>query len=141
MRTVPILQKVDAVTIPVPNLDAGLRFYRDSLGHHLLWRNDAIGQAGLGMPGGDTEIVLATGQGYAPNWLVSSADEAADAVRAAGGRVLAGPSAIPVGRLAVVADPFGNALVLLDLSEGRYVTGQAGQVTGVARDPQPQRPD
>lgn len=89
---------LDAVTIPVPDLDAGLHFYRDSLGHMLLWRND----------------------------------EAAEAVRAAGGRVLAGPSDIPVGRLTVVADPFGNALVLLDLSKGRYVTDQAGQVTGVA---------
>jgi predicted enzyme related to lactoylglutathione lyase len=137
MRTAPLLLKVDAVTIPVPDLDAGLRFYRDSLGHRLLWRNDEIGQAGLGMPGGDIEIVLTTGREYAPNWLVSSADEAADAIRAAGGRVLAGPSDIPVGRVTVVADPFGNALVLLDLSKGRYVTDHAGQVTGVAGDPRP----
>lgn len=93
------------------------------------------------MPGGDTEIVLTTCQEYAPNWLVSSADEAADAVRAAGGSVLAEPSDIPVGRLAVAADPFGNALVLLDLSKGRYVTDDAGQVTGVAGDPPAQRPD
>jgi catechol 2,3-dioxygenase-like lactoylglutathione lyase family enzyme len=41
MRTSPLIQKVDAVTIPVPDLDAGLRFYRDSLGHRLLWRSDA----------------------------------------------------------------------------------------------------
>jgi catechol 2,3-dioxygenase-like lactoylglutathione lyase family enzyme len=43
MRTVPLLQKIDAVTIPVPDLDAGLDFYRDRLGHELRWRNDAIG--------------------------------------------------------------------------------------------------
>lgn len=141
MRATPLLRKVDAVTIPVPDLDAGLCFYRDSLGHQLLWRNDAIGQAGLSVPGSDTEIVLAMGGECAPNWLVSSADEAADEVRGAGGRVLAGPSDIPVGRLAIVADPFGNALVLLDLSKGRYVTGHAGQVTGVTGDPQPPRPD
>jgi predicted enzyme related to lactoylglutathione lyase len=118
-----LLQKVDAVTIPVPDLDAGLRFYRDALGHRLLWRNDDAGQAGLALPGSDTEIVLTTRQGYEPDWLVASADEAAAAVRAAGGRVLFGPCDIPVGRLAIVADPFGNALVLLDLSKGRYVTG------------------
>ena len=69
---------------------------------------------------------------YAPNWLVSSADEAARAVQAAGGRVVSEPSGIPVGRVTVVADPFGNALVLLDLSKGRYVTDDAGLVTGVA---------
>jgi predicted enzyme related to lactoylglutathione lyase len=132
MRTAPLIQKVDAVTIPVPDLDTGLRFYRDSLGHQLLWRSDEIGAAGLGLPGTDTEIVLTTRLEYAPNWFVSSADEAVRAVRDAGGRLVSGPSDIPVGRVAVVADPFGNALVLLDLSKGRYVTDDAGLVTGVA---------
>ena len=45
------------------------------------------------------------------------------------------PFDIPVGRVAVVADPFGNTLVLLDLSRGRYVTDDAGTVTGVASGP------
>jgi predicted enzyme related to lactoylglutathione lyase len=131
MRTASLLQKVDAVTIPVPHLDAGLRFYRDSLGHQLLWRNDEVGQAGLSVPESDTEIVLTTSQEYAPNWLVSSADEAAGMVQAAGGRVVTEPFDIPVGRVAIVADPFGNVLVLLDLSKGRYATDDAGLVTGV----------
>ena len=135
MRAAPLFQKVDAVTVPVPDLDAGLGFYCGSLGHKLRWRNDAIGQAGLGLPGSDTEIVLTTQQEYEPNWLVASADEAARAVQAAGGQVLTAPFDIPVGRVAVVADPFGNALVLIDLSRGRYVTDGTGQVTGVARDP------
>jgi predicted enzyme related to lactoylglutathione lyase len=132
MSATPLLQKVDAVTIPVPDLDAGLRFYRDSLGHELRWRNDAIGQAGLAMPGGGTEIVLTTQQGYEPNWLVTSAAEAAAAVRAAGGTVVTEPFDIPVGQVTVVADPFGNLLVLLDLSKGHYVTGKTGNVTAVA---------
>ena len=42
------------------------------------------------------------------------------------------PFDIPVGRLAVVADPFGNTLVLLDLSKGRYVTDATGNVKAVA---------
>jgi predicted enzyme related to lactoylglutathione lyase len=128
-----LFQKVDAVTIPVPDLDAGLRFYRDSLGHELRWRSDDLGQAGLALPGSDTEMVLATEQGYEPNWLVTSADHAAAAVQTAGGRVVTAPFDTPVGRVAVVADPFDNLLVLLDLSKGRYVTDTAGNVTGVAR--------
>jgi hypothetical protein len=36
-----------------------------------------------------------------------------------------------VGRLAVVADPFDNVLVLIDLSKGRYVTDERGNVTMV----------
>jgi len=132
MSATPLLQKVDAVQVPVPDLDTGLRFYRDSLGQELRWRDDQIGQAGLGMPGSDTEIVLTTGQKYEPNWLVASADDAAMTIEEAGGRVVTGPFDIPVGRVAVVADPFGNVLVLVDLSKGRYVTDGRGDVTEVA---------
>jgi len=131
MLATPLFQKVDAVTIPVPDLDTGLRFYRDALGHELRWRNNATGQAGLALPGSDTEIVLSTRERYEPDWLVASADEAAAAVAAAGGRVVTEPFDIPVGRVAVVADPFGNTLVLLDLSKGRYVTDATGDVTAV----------
>jgi hypothetical protein len=45
--------------------------------------------------------------------------------------VLFGPEDIPVGRVAKVADPFGNSLVLLDLSKGTFHTGPDGAVTGV----------
>ena len=127
----PVLRMVDAVTVPVPDLDSGLAFYRDQLGHRLLWRDDTIGQAGLGLPNSATEVVLSTRQEYAPNWLVTSADEAVAAIRAAGGTVLTEPFDIPVGRLAVVQDPFGNRLVLLDLTKGYYTTDESGTVTGV----------
>jgi len=130
--TTPLLQAVDAVTVPVPDLDAGLRFYQDRLGHELRWRNDEVGQAGLSLPGSDTELVLTTRLNYEPNWLVDSADQAAVTVRDAGGQILTEPFDIPVGRVAVVADPFGNRLVLLDLSKGRYQTDDSGNVTSVA---------
>ncbi|GBF04299.1 glyoxalase/bleomycin resistance protein/dioxygenase [Deinococcus aerius] len=34
----PLFRKVDCLQIPVPNLEAGLGFYRDGLGHELLRR-------------------------------------------------------------------------------------------------------
>jgi hypothetical protein len=34
--------------------------------------------------------------------------------------------------VAVVADPFGNPLAVVDLGKGRYVTDADGNVTGVA---------
>jgi predicted enzyme related to lactoylglutathione lyase len=135
MADAPLLRLVDAVTIPVADLDEGLRFYRDQLGHRLLWRNDDIGQAGLLLPDSTTEIVLSTDVGYAPTWLVASVEEALDRITAAGGSVVESPRPIPVGRLAVVADPFGNRLVLLDLSAGRYVTNADHEVVGVIKPP------
>jgi predicted enzyme related to lactoylglutathione lyase len=129
-----LLQKVDAVTFNVPNLDVGLAFYVDRLGHTVNWRNDEIGQAGLRLPDSDTEIVLTTEHSYEPNWLVESVDHAVHDFVGAGGTVLAEPFDIPVGRVAVVSDPFGNVLVLVDLSAGLYDTDEAGNVTGVTRD-------
>ena len=127
----PLLRKVDAVTVPVPDLDSGLAFYRDRLGHELRWRDDTTGHAAVALPDSDTELVLTTRHGYEPNWLVESVPDAVTRLVEAGATVLADPTDIAVGRLAVVRDPFGNALVLLDLSKGTYRVDADGQVTGV----------
>ena len=39
---------------------------------------------------------------------------------------------VPIGRLAIVEDPFGNRLVLLDSTKGTYDTDESGAVTGVS---------
>ena len=127
-----ILRKVDAVTVRVPDIDAGIRFYVGVLSHRVKWRNDAVGQAGLELPDGDSELVLTTEHGYEPNWLVESVNDAVEVFRSSGGQVIAEPFDIPVGRLGVVLDPFGNALVLIDLSKGTYTTDETGDVTGVS---------
>lgn len=126
-----VLRKVDAVTVRVPDIDAGLRFYVEVLGHQLKWRNDDIGQAGLRLPDGDSELVLTTEHRYEPNWLVESTDEAVEVFRANGGEVITEPFDIPVGRLGIVRDPFGNPLVLLDLSKGTYEVDDDRNVTDV----------
>ncbi len=117
-----LFRRVDAVTVPVPDLDAGLRFYGQALGHRLIWRNDAVGQAGLRLPDGDSELVLTTEQDYQPNWLVDSVEDAVGILVGHGGEVVVAPFDLPVGRAAVVRDPFGNPLVLVDLSRGPYPT-------------------
>jgi predicted enzyme related to lactoylglutathione lyase len=128
-----LIRKIDCVQLPVPDLDAGLAFYRDQLGHELIWRTAMA--VGLRLPHTDAELVL---QRERPepevDLLVDSADEAAQRIQAAGGSVIIPPFDIPIGRCVVVADPWGNQLVLLDLSKGTYTTDDAGQVTGVARD-------
>lgn len=96
------------------------------------------GQAGLRCPESATEIVIATGLPAEPSWLVESVDTAVETIVAADGRLIAAATDIPVGRVAVAADPFGNRLVLVDLSKGRYVTDQDGVVSGVGTDPQRQ---
>lgn len=129
-----LLQRVDAVQVPVPSLDEGIRFYAETLGHRVIWRNDAVGQAGLALPNGDSELVLTTTRPYEPNWLVDDVPAAITTFAAAGGTLAAGPFEIPVGRVAVVQDPFGNSLVLVDLSKGLYPEPGLCSADGGARD-------
>ncbi len=125
----PLIRKVDAVQIVVPDLEAGLTFYRDKLGHEVRWRNET--SAGLAMPEGDAELVIQTRlPQQETDLLVDSADAAAERFVHAGGTVIVPPEDIPVGRVTVVQDPWGNRLVLLDLSKGTYNADEDGNITG-----------
>ena len=129
----PLILRVDAIQLIVPDLEAGLAFYRDKLGHELRWRNET--SAGLAMPGTNTELVIQTALDQPEtDLLVESADDATTRFVEAGGTVIDPPSDIPVGRVAVVRDPWGNRLVLLDLSNGTFDTDADGNVTGVSQD-------
>lgn len=128
----PLILRVDAVQLVVPDLEAGLAFYRDKLGHELRWRSET--SAGLAMPGSDTELVIQTTlENQETDLLVESADDAAQRFVDAGGTIVAPPADIPVGRVAVVQDPWGNMLVLLDLSKDTFDTDEDGNVTGVTQ--------
>ena len=125
----PLFRKVDCLQIPVPDLDAGLAFYRDRLGHELIWRTKTA--AGLRMPDSDAEIVLQTErEEMEVDLLVAGADAAATAIVEAGGRVVVEPFDIQIGRCVVVEDAWGNRLVLLDMSKGRLATDTNGNVVG-----------
>jgi len=106
-----------------------VRFYRDSLGHTLVWRSDTA--AGLRTPDSDAEIVLQTERlEMETDLLVDSIPEAVERFVDAGGRLLSGPFEIQIGLCAVVQDPFGNVLVMLDMSKGRLITDAEGRVVG-----------
>src|SRR5215467_11399254 len=93
----PLLRKFDCLQIPVPDLEAGLAFYRNLLGHPLIWRTATA--AGLRLPDSDAEIVLQTERPeLEANLKVDSAEAAAAAVVAAGGQVIVPPFDIQIGR-------------------------------------------
>ena len=60
-----------------------------------MWRNDAVGQAGLRLPESQAELVLSTNLEYAVNWLVASVSEAVQTIVEAGGKVILEPTQIP----------------------------------------------
>lgn len=125
-----LLGAVDSVQLPVQDLDAALAFYRDRLGHSLVWRTGTA--AAVRLPGDRAELVLQLERPELEvDFLVDSVHQAVGEVVAAGGTVVVPAFDIPVGRAARVADPFGNVLTLVDLSAGRYVTDDEGNVTGL----------
>lgn len=127
----PLLRKVDCVQLFVPDLEAGLAFYRDQLGHEVIWRTDLA--VGLRLPETDAEIVLQIERPEQEvDFLVESADAAALRIQEAGGKILVPPFDILIGRCTVVQDPWGNELVLLDTSKGLLVTDEQGNVIGNA---------
>jgi predicted enzyme related to lactoylglutathione lyase len=126
----PLLRMVDCYGVEVDDLDAALALYRDELGHPLLWRSETA--AGLRMGEGNTDLVLHTDHWPEPVAIrVDSVERAVERFQGGGGSLLHGPQDIPVGRLAVVADPWGNVFTMLDLSKGRYTTDGDGNVTGL----------
>ena len=125
----PLIRKVDCLRLYVPDLESGLAFYRDRLGHVLIWRSETA--AGLKMPETDAELVIQTEeQRQEIDLLVDSADEAATFIEGAGGKVIVPPFDIQIGRCAVVEDPWGNPLVILDISKGLLATDDKGNIIG-----------
>ena len=127
----PLFLKLDNHLLHVSDLDAAISFYRDGLGHSLIWRDREA--AGFALPDTDAELVVHLHIGPETDILVDDVDSAVAAFLGAGGEVVELPFDIPIGRCARVRDPFGNILVILDQSKGSLIVSEDGQVTGVAR--------
>ena len=131
----PLIKKVDCVLLHVHDLESGIRFYGDVLGHKLKWRTQ--NSAGFQMADSDSEIVIQTSRReQETDLLVESVDSDVKLLEDAGSKVRKRPFDIQVGRCAVVDDPWENRLVLIDLSKGILVTDSDGNVVGNKRQDQ-----
>lgn len=82
-----LFRKFGCLQIPVPDAEAGLAFYRDALGHALIWRTDT--SASLRIANSRTEIVIQTERPQLEaNLTVRSADAAVHAIVRARGNIL-----------------------------------------------------
>lgn len=119
-----MLKFVDCVMFRVDDVDAAFAFYRDTMGLVPLWREG--GMVGLGFPeslakGVSTELVLHNNPAIPKtdvNYKVDDVGAAVQALVAEGCTVVAGPFPIAIGQCAVITDPFGNSLTLVDLTTG-----------------------
>jgi lactoylglutathione lyase len=113
-----VLRKIDCVMVRVDDLAAASDFYTRVFGLRPLWRDGS--SVGMGMPDTDAEVVLHT-MDLPPE---RSVHYLVDDVRGAVAdwrqecRVVREPFEIAIGWCAVLADPFGNAVCILDMSKG-----------------------
>lgn len=125
----PLFRAIDCLSLPVRDLDEALAFYQDALGHQVVWRSQTA--AGLRLPDGEGELVLHTDRPHAEtDILVNSVPDAVERFTASGGKLLSGPFEIQIGLCAVLQDPFGNILVILDMSKGRLISDLSGRILG-----------
>lgn len=115
-----MLRKIDCVMIRTDDVEAAVRYYSDVFGLRVLWRDET--SVGLGLPDTDAEIVLHCNPDI-PNqvevyYLVDDVISAVRALEQRGCHVLNGPFEIPIGQGAVITDPFGTRLCILDMTKG-----------------------
>ena len=128
----PVFEDVDCTSFRVEDLSEAIRFYSDELGQELLWKTET--SAGLGLPNGRSEIVLYTeDRPPGTDLLVNSVPDAITRFTSAGGKLEYGPIDIPVGLFAIVSDPWGNKLNILDLSKGTFKVDSEKNVVGLDR--------
>jgi predicted enzyme related to lactoylglutathione lyase len=128
-----LFKNIDCVELYVPDLEEGIKYYKDGMGLKLLWRTDT--SAGLGMENDIAEILLQTERKHMMvDIKVESVIDSIDNIINAGGKVKYGPFDIPIGKCAVILDKWDNEYVILDMTKGRYTTDENGNVTGVSKD-------
>jgi len=115
-----MLRKIDCVMIRVDDVEAAATYYADVFGLRPLWSgDDAIG---LVFPETDAEIVLHRDPGIPSavevHYLVDDVVAAVTHFAAKNCRVLVEPFDITIGKCAVIQDPFGTRLCILDMAKG-----------------------
>ena len=114
------LRKVDAVMHLVDDIYEAAEFYEKVMGLKRGWTDDKNKMIGMLFPGNDTEIVLHMNK-YLPNpnvsFQVEDVMEFVEKYKAKGYKVLEAPFDIRCGKCAILEDPYGNGLEIMDITK------------------------
>jgi predicted enzyme related to lactoylglutathione lyase len=124
--TEAVFRKIDCHMLHAPDLDAAIDFYQKLLGQTLIWRSDDT--AGFRMPETDAELVVHKRLAQETDVLVKSVPDAFEGLIAAGATCVQPPFDIAIGKCAVLKDPFGNVLTIVDQSKGPLKVDEAQNV-------------
>jgi len=115
-----MLRKIDCVMIRVEDVEVSAAYYAKVFGLRPKWSGD--GAVGLVFSENDAEIVL-HGETTVPSstevhYLVDDVVVAVAHYAAQGCQILVAPFDITIGKCAVIRDPFGTRLCILDTTKG-----------------------
>lgn len=131
MKTKSIFNHVDCVRLYVPDLQKGYEYYHDKLGLKLVWKTNT--DMGFIFNDQKTELVIQNHDHYQETDIkVDSVNKVVEEIKKAGGKVIKGPLEIKIGKYAVVEDPWGNRLCILDSTKGTFATDEKGNVISIS---------
>jgi predicted enzyme related to lactoylglutathione lyase len=106
--------------IRVDDVEAAARYYTQVFGLHPQWSGD--GSIGLVFPESDAEVVLHSDpdipSSVEVHYFVDDVVAAVAHYEAQGCQILVTPFDITIGKCAVIKDPFGTRLCILDMTKG-----------------------
>ena len=114
------LLKIDSIMFPVSNLEESAKFYQNILGLRQVWTDEEQSMIGFSFQQSDSEIVIHSDPNL-PNpffsFLVRNVEEFCDEYKRKGFRIVKEPFEVRCGKFAVLADPDGNELPIIDLTK------------------------
>ena|ERR1051326_2991721 len=121
-----MLRKIDCVMLYVEDVPAAMTYYAEVFGLRPVWWDAQ--SAGMALPETDAEIVLHCKPDLPSpaevHYLVEDVLAAVETLAAKGCRALVPPFEIAIGNCAIIADPFGVRLCLLDMTKGPLKPGR-----------------
>lgn len=112
--------KIDSIMFHVSNLEESAKFYRSVLGLRQVWTDQEQGMIGFSFQENDSEIVIHSDPSL-PNpsfsFLVRNVEKFCDEYRKRGYSTVKEPFEVRCGKYAVLADPDGNELPIIDLTK------------------------
>ena len=123
-----MLRKIDCVMIRVDRLEVAGAYYRDVFGLRPNWSDDV--SSGFKFPESDTEIVLHNDPNIPSSievyYLVRDVIDEVKSYTEKGCELRVAPFDIRIGKCAVIKDPFGTRLCILDMTKGCRPSNLAG---------------
>lgn len=111
--------KIDSVMYRVKDIEISSRFYTDTLGFKKVWEDREREMVGFKLADADSEIVLHVNQDI-PNpdfsFLVEDVEKYCEMARSRGIKVMQDPTPVRCGKFAIITDPDGNRIPIIDLT-------------------------